>query len=389
MVGQGAIPFLEYFRYFFRRELPQTALSFEDSDGKLLNTKIINVSRQVKSPLFGTSTYDEAMLVLKEWFHSQKMYHKDHLLVTVMDWEMGVFRLEREPASAVNQALLAERNKQFTNILYDLLENSHDENVMEHVAIPTVYALLPEKGGYPPDHWKILIKEDNRMFSNGYDIRYRDSDFSMFEMMLGQDSRKSKVTPAKKTDKAQQDQVYRFRAEFKHHPEIWREIEIQGKQTLGNLDGILRDIFNHDSFDHLSGFWQLVERKGSKRKSYREVDLGDINPFEGGEAANIRISELDLQVNDRLKYVYDFGDWIEHILVVKAIGEPEPKVKYPREAARNKPKYQDCVSCKEKGKKTVATWICIDCSNETGQDVLLCEDCLDAHEDHFVDELTY
>ncbi len=389
MVDQAGIPFEEYFKFFFQRNIPHTALRFQDEQGRLISFQFKTVSRQVQDPLFGKSSYDEEMLVLKDWFHSQKMYHKDHLLVTVVDWEHGIFRLERESGSAVNQALLAERNQQFADILYDLLENSRTEDLVVHTAIPTVYARLPDKAGYPPDHWGNLIQQDQRMVSNGFDIHYSDSGFSMLEKMVRQAAGEPRFTPAKKPNKEQEEKIYRFRAEFKYRPGIWREIEIQGEQTLAQFDRILRGAFSHDSSDHLSGFWQLVERKGSKRKSYREVDLGNIEPFGGGDAAGTHISELDLKVNDRLKYVYDFGDWVEHVLTVQSIGEPEPKVKYPREVARNKPKHQYCVSCREKGKQTIAEWICLECSDEKGQEIFLCEECAGEHEEHYVEEILY
>jgi hypothetical protein len=66
-------------------------------------------------------------------------------------------------------------------------------------------------------------------------------------------------------------------------------------------------------------------------------------------------------------------------------------VKYPREEARNKPKNKYCGNCKEQGKQTVATCICITCAEEQGQEVMLCEDCmgLEQHEEHYRQELVY
>jgi hypothetical protein len=41
-------------------------------------------------------------------------------------------------------------------------------------ALPIAFARLPEKDGYPPDHWVILLSNDERMETNGRDIVYRD-----------------------------------------------------------------------------------------------------------------------------------------------------------------------------------------------------------------------
>ena len=60
--------------------------------------------------------------------------------------------------------------------------------------------------------------------------------------------------------------------------------------------------------------------------------MGVVYPFfPSATAINDRtIAELRLEVGDRLLYVYDFGDWVEHVLELEAIEEPEPKVTYPR-----------------------------------------------------------
>ena len=174
-----------------------------------------------------------------------------------------------------------------------------------------------------------------------------------------------------------------------HKPSIWREVEVQGKQTLEDLDYFLRNAFQHDTSDHLSGFWKRVARSGGKRKSYREVDVGTVNPFEYAEGSDTAVAALKLKIGDQLKYVYDFGDWIEHILELQSISSAEKGVRYPREIARNKPKYEYCIECQKKGKQNVAVWICYTCSVEEQRDIILCEKCLIKHDDHYVDELLY
>lgn len=146
-----------------------------------------------------------------------------------------------------------------------------------------------------------------------------------------------------------------LKAEPKYRPKIWRMIEIQGKDTLSDFNKILVHVFEHD-FDHLGGFWKLVPRaarQGAKRgvARYREVDLGKVDPFGEGDAADVTIAELELAVGSRMKYVFDFGDWIEHVLTLEAIEPPQPNAEYPRQAKRNTPKYANCVEWSEKGKR--------------------------------------
>lgn len=68
-------------------------------------------------------------------------------------------------------------------------------------------------------------------------------------------------------------QVYRFKAALRHRPGLWRRIEIQGGQSLADFDAILRKAFNHDTLDHLSGFWKLP-RQGTGQR-FLEVELGE------------------------------------------------------------------------------------------------------------------
>lgn len=88
--------------------------------------------------------------------------------------------------------------------------------------------------------------------------------------------------------------------------------------------------------------------------------------------------------------MYDFGNWIEHRLKLETIGEPEESASYPRITGQNKPRYQDCRVCQDDGRKTVATWICYTSSGKEQRDILLCETCMEAHdEDHYLEEILY
>jgi len=91
-----------------------------------------------------------------------------------------------------------------------------------------------------------------------------------------------------------------------------------------------------------------------------------------------------------MKYVYDFGDWIEHRLTLEEIVAPEAGAAYPRVVVQNKPRYQYCQPCEDQGRKTVARWLCLHCSDARQLDVLLCGACRTAeHEEHEADEVVY
>jgi hypothetical protein len=266
-----------------------------------------------------------------------------------------------------------------------MLEASSDEQIYTNRAVLTAHARLSEPRGYPGDHWLVVLQQDERMSWDGWMIHYSDYRSPLERMMIPEGEELVEEEPYTSTEA---QQVYRFKAALRHRPNLWRAIEIQGEQTLGDFDGILRDAFNHDPSDHLSGFWKRIRR--GKGDRFREVEIGDINPFEGGDAAELHVAGLGLKPGDELKYVYDFGDWVEHVLTLEEIVEPERKAEYPRIVDQNKPTYKYCLSCQNQGRKTVATWICIECSNEEQKQVIVCEDCLSAeHEDHYSEELTY
>lgn len=178
------------------------------------------------------------------------------------------------------------------------------------------------------------------------------------------------------------EKLYVFKAAFKYRKGLWRRIEIKGNQRLADFDDIMREAFNHDTGDHLSEFFS--------GRVWRSEGFGEIQPDGGGSGANKKINQLGFSEGDKIEYVYDFGDDIQHVVTLEKIIEPEKGVKYPRIISRNKPRYRYCELCKKQGRKTIATWICIECSDEEQREVLLCEDCLmEEHEDHYADEILY
>ena len=125
----------------------------------------------------------------------------------------------------------------------------------------------------------------------------------------------------------QGQQVYRFKAASRYRKRE-RVIEIQGKHTLADFDGVMRDAFNLDFTDHLSEFTRIIPRGKGKRP--REIPYGELNPFEKTAAAKVRVAGLGLEPGAQLQYVYDFGDWLEHSLTLESIQSPERGVAYPR-----------------------------------------------------------
>jgi hypothetical protein len=356
-------------------------MQFIDSAGNVLSFDLVTVEEKVQT-LLGEYVAKNTGFQLSDWFAQVGFRPGDSILAAVVDWETGRFQVEHEPASQRRLAKITRKNQEMADLLFDVLEEASNESIYAVTALPTVYARMAEPDGYPGDHWEEVIRRDSRMVSFGYDIRYADF-LSPFEAELF--DKPAAAAPSLAPEQGRQ--VYRFKAALKHRPGLWRLIEMQGEQTLRQFDRELRSAFEHD-WDHMGGFWRRVRRGQTKR--FREIDLGSIDPFGDGEMADTPLAALGLQPGDSLKYVYDFGDWIEHTLTLEEIAEPEAGVNYPRVGAQNKPRYRYCERCRDRGRKTVARYICINCSNRKQRDVLLCGDCVDEeHEDHYVDDLVY
>ena len=396
-VSKGFFDVANMFSHYLPEEFNLANLHLMDTNGEVVKFKINTIKKNIKG-IFGTTEQTFYYYHIPDWLRACKFAQKDHLLFTILDRENGMLKMEHEPSKQINTALLESRNQLLANIFYEMLESSSSERLYFSQALPTAYARLPQKDGYPPYHCVMIISSDERMALTGFgDITYRDGKKSMLDSLFEEFDGTKRKDPKKSVSKEQKEQVYRFKAELKHRPKIWRMIEIQGKDTLEDFNRILVGVFDHD-FDHLGGFWKLVPRAahgGAKRgvTRYREVDLGSVDPFGGGDGADVTIAELELGVGSKMKYVFDFGDWIEHVLTLEVIEGPQPDAKYPREAKRNMPKYANCVECLKKGKENKATIVCQTCTKNPNEEKLLCELCAEKHaeryEEHYTELILY
>ena len=379
--NRGALIIHPAFDHFLRRELDPAEVQLLDPKGRPLPVRPVSIRVQANTP-FGKQTVEHAAFDLGNWFRTQRVRRDDSILVTVEDWAEGRFSLECEPSRRCRKKVVEQKDRELADLLFSMLERARNEVIYAHVALPTAYARLSDAQGYPGSHWIEVVRRDERMRYDGWAIYYSDWRSPLERMLIGEEPvAEAAFSPA------QAQQVYRFKAALWHRPGLWRRVEIQGQQTLADLDAILRDAFDHDSFDHMGGFWKRVRRGRGKR--FREVDVGDVNPLGEGSGAEVRIAGLGLVAGQELKYVYDFGDWIEHRITLEEIVEPEAKTEYPRVVVQNRPQYKDCQSCLAQGRKIRATWICLKCSNQQRQ-VLVCANCLSRdHEDHFAEKISY
>jgi hypothetical protein len=131
------------------------------------------------------------------------------------------------------------------------------------------------------------------------------------------------------------------------NPTVCRTIEIRGNQTLERLHAAIFKAC--DRFDeHLYEF-QFGEGPHDPNGRRYILNTGFEGPIAGpdepaGDVAKTTMDSLGLAVGQSFGYWFDFGDDWYHQISVAAIGEPTPKVRYPRVTKRvgeSPPQYVD------------------------------------------------
>ncbi len=174
--------------------------------------------------------------------------------------------------------------------------------------------------------------------------------------------------------------VYVFKVSSQHRKSLWRKIEIQADQTLGNLDSIIREAFKYDQHDHLSSFF--------KGKAWSTPSFGDIKPGGKGSGASIKITTLRLKVGDKLDYVYDYGSSVYNTVELIEVKDKEPSSNYPRISEKNKQRNTYCERCKSNGKKVVALYLVYNFEDDSVE--RLCQKCMEeAPEEVDISEIVY
>jgi len=328
MVSSGAIPLDPHFYPFLRNlrlaDSEPVTPSFENERGLEIPVELTTQHVKPVGPLSELKGHQAQVVDLKAWLSSLHARRGDSLLLTILDWEKGRFQLAFEPERRRRKDEIAQQNRTLADLIYELLEATFDERILTERAVVTAYARLASARDYPGDHWTTVLEKDERLRWDDWQILHAESDHLSLSDMFEEEPEEEVVEEKPFTAK-QGKQVYRFRAVRGKKEFI---IEAQGANTLGDLDAVMKDAFKLDTWDHLSEF-TLVTPRG-KGKQPRLKHFGAMDPLGEYAAHRVRIAGLGLQTGAQLEYVYDFGDNIEHALVLEAIEEPEGGAEYPR-----------------------------------------------------------
>jgi hypothetical protein len=123
----------------------------------------------------------------------------------------------------------------------------------------------------------------------------------------------------------------------KQNPTISRTIEIRGSQTLQHLHRAIFDAFDREE-EHMYEFqFGTGPHDQSGDRYVLPIEFND--PFDAdsqatGDLTETTIASLHLEVGRAFGYWFDFGDNWYHQIDVVAIGEAEPRRRYPRIVTR-------------------------------------------------------
>lgn len=320
-VRPGFVPFLTD---RIGRIIAPDQIEFFDASDQRLPAQLVTLPIKRKTIDGEYDIRDEEVFDVNAWLRPLRPYAHDSVLVTILNWRPARMRLEFEPRAHYDKLAITAQNRVLVDAIQTLLDESYDQRIRTHSAILTALARMPSARNYPGDQWLAVLMNDSHFFVTDFNIEPSQGK-STLDHWQGDWDEPSFVE--QKFTREQGSQVYRFVAtqSYGHQSRI---IEILGKHTFADFDDAMRAAFDLDFSDHLSEFTRVFDR-GRGKKS-RKQEYGEINPFEPTPAMKLRLAGLGLEVGAKFDYVYDFGDWLVHKLVLESMGRAERGVEYPR-----------------------------------------------------------
>ena len=115
--------------------------------------------------------------------------------------------------------------------------------------------------------------------------------------------------------------IYRLKVTLRDiRPAVWRRIEVPADTPLFDLHRVLQGAMGWTN-SHLHQFIHRGTYYGPPDRDFGTPTVSE---------RRTQLHDLFHRPKDRLIYEYDFGDSWEHDVVLEAIVEPQPSVRYPR-----------------------------------------------------------
>ncbi|MBU1991655.1 plasmid pRiA4b ORF-3 family protein, partial [Patescibacteria group bacterium] len=130
--------------------------------------------------------------------------------------------------------------------------------------------------------------------------------------------------------------TYIFEITLLCNPKILREIEILENSSLYKLAKTIIKSYNFD-FDHCFGFFnKIADNYFDSKKKYElftdliEEGMEDIEPTGAGNVKKTKINEVWQNINDKMIFLFDYGDNWKFIVKLVIVNKKDAKKKYPR-----------------------------------------------------------
>jgi hypothetical protein len=125
-----------------------------------------------------------------------------------------------------------------------------------------------------------------------------------------------------------QSTTHIFRASLK--PKLYRDIEIEGTRSLGDLAEAIVGAFDF-SFDHAFGFYSNLGEAYHKSPEQYELfaDMED-SDSQAKSVKGTKVAQAFATVGKKMLFVFDYGDDWRFQIELRTLGEQKSKTRYPR-----------------------------------------------------------
>jgi Plasmid pRiA4b ORF-3-like protein len=96
-------------------------------------------------------------------------------------------------------------------------------------------------------------------------------------------------------------------------PPIWRRFQIDPTITLERLHDFLAIVMGWEGWEHMHGFYTPGPPKRFRGR--------ELSPIEEEDEARVRLADILKMPKEWIKYVYDFGDNWEHVILLEKVAE--------------------------------------------------------------------
>ncbi len=267
------------------------------------------------------------------------------LVVRCEDGEAGRFSVSAIDAEALDRAAIEARNALLHQAARDILKRARGlwpEDLARRLLAYGVYhgepapdplstALFTPDAPFYMEHMNVTYRPRltpalRRLFAPRLGGERGESD-NLVRELLGLPVQEPQEPPLPAEEEAfpPAEHLLRLKVSLAWDRKVWRMVEAPDDATLEDLHLAIQDAFNWDN-DHLYAFYL----SGHTRDNMTRVD----GPFEFMEyptADEVTLAALELRPKQRLLYLFDFGDRLEHDIEVAEIlplpaDDVEPRV---------------------------------------------------------------